>query len=432
MRATWHGDSNGRPNRAAPRAFGLLTRLTLLGCAFVLSLAGAEWWCRDRVPAYVPPGSYVHDVYPVAACDYLPFSLPANLNFTHHHSEFTCVYATNNAGFRDERPIGDSKPPGERRVLCLGDSFVFGWGVQVDKTFVRAAEAELNGERRSMRTPPLPPLGKGGIGEVSFAGASGSNAHQFLACASGWFGNLPVATAAGFNAAWMDSGAAERFRLLNAGYRDGHTLDTYYAFLVNEADRWSPDATVVAIYLGNDLEDLRHNRWEAVDDKGLPTAISTRRWYRDYRGKYVAADRYDPPLPDWLSAFRLPVLAARALRRRTDAWPAHSMAEAIDRADRLIRGIESRCREKRRPTLWLLIPSAGATPESQYCLQTCKRALNDLGAEYFEAGELLEQSGLSADQTYIPDDFHWTPAAHRLVGMELARRIEALITTNLR
>ncbi len=53
------------------------------------------------------------------------------------------TYTVNEAGFRG-RPVTIPKPAETRRVLFLGDSFTFGWGVNDDETFCVRLEALLN------------------------------------------------------------------------------------------------------------------------------------------------------------------------------------------------------------------------------------------------------------------------------------------------
>ncbi|MFH1220892.1 MAG: GDSL-type esterase/lipase family protein [Candidatus Eisenbacteria bacterium] len=59
--------------------------------------------------------------------------------------EFKTEVAINSKGLRDmEYPY--AKPPGTRRILCLGDSYTFGFGVEADETFAKVLERLLNAE----------------------------------------------------------------------------------------------------------------------------------------------------------------------------------------------------------------------------------------------------------------------------------------------
>jgi lysophospholipase L1-like esterase len=57
------------------------------------------------------------------------------------YGEFDVRYHTNELGLR-ERPLHDL--PTGHRVLVLGNSFVEGWGVEVEDSFVRVAERQIN------------------------------------------------------------------------------------------------------------------------------------------------------------------------------------------------------------------------------------------------------------------------------------------------
>lgn len=58
----------------------------------------------------------------------------------------------NQAGIRDREEIGFDKPPGQRRVLCLGDSIPLGWGIRVEDCWVRRIEPALRQRFGDVRT----------------------------------------------------------------------------------------------------------------------------------------------------------------------------------------------------------------------------------------------------------------------------------------
>jgi len=61
-----------------------------------------------------------------------------NLSFEHQTSEFRARYFTNSAGFRVPRQSVEylvAKPKSTYRILLLGPSFAFGWGVDYERSF---------------------------------------------------------------------------------------------------------------------------------------------------------------------------------------------------------------------------------------------------------------------------------------------------------
>ena len=63
------------------------------------------------------------------------------------------VWVENNRfGLRERADIDDQKPAGQRRLLCLGDSFTFGWGIPVEQNWVRLLEDDLRRDGKDVRT----------------------------------------------------------------------------------------------------------------------------------------------------------------------------------------------------------------------------------------------------------------------------------------
>lgn len=71
--------------------------------------------------------------------DRIIFDLKPSLDLTFQRARVR----TNSCGMRDkERSI--AKPPDTYRIALLGDSFVFGWGVEFEQTFAQRLEGNLN------------------------------------------------------------------------------------------------------------------------------------------------------------------------------------------------------------------------------------------------------------------------------------------------
>lgn len=80
-----------------------------------------------------------------------PYAVSPGPNSTYpiERAEFKTMITTNSLNMRD-REVGP-KPAGERRILCLGDSFTFGLGVDFDDTYPQKLEKELRQAALSYR-----------------------------------------------------------------------------------------------------------------------------------------------------------------------------------------------------------------------------------------------------------------------------------------
>lgn len=69
---------------------------------------------------------------------------PANSEVNYKTAEFQITARINHLGFRDyEYPLQKGK---KYRILVIGDSFTFGWGVNIEDTWVKLLEAKLQSE----------------------------------------------------------------------------------------------------------------------------------------------------------------------------------------------------------------------------------------------------------------------------------------------
>jgi lysophospholipase L1-like esterase len=55
-------------------------------------------------------------------------------------------------GLRERETIKHAKPEGQRRIVCIGDSFTYGWGIPVEQGWVRMLEDDLRQDKGDVRT----------------------------------------------------------------------------------------------------------------------------------------------------------------------------------------------------------------------------------------------------------------------------------------
>lgn len=163
-----------------------------------------------------------------AKSDSLPFGLKANLDTVHigNTHEFSYSIKTNSMGFRmSEFP--KEKPSDEYRILMLGDSMTFGYGVEVGENLPSLLEAKLNTY-----------LEQNGIKD-------------------------------------------KKIRIINAGFADGKSPDTYFLYLKKIGLDLKPDLVIVNYFINNDIADLDDTEWVQTDSRGLPEKIVSRTTYID-------------------------------------------------------------------------------------------------------------------------------------------------------
>jgi lysophospholipase L1-like esterase len=95
----------------------------------------------------------------VAPPDSAALVFPPNSAEAFSSSEFHYTVRTNALGMRDH-PVGP-RTPGQCRIAVLGDSFTFGFGLELEATWIKQLEARL---RESCRQVEVLNLGKAGCG----------------------------------------------------------------------------------------------------------------------------------------------------------------------------------------------------------------------------------------------------------------------------
>lgn len=114
----------------------------LLTVSFFLSLLAAEMLLRWHPPvmAYINTRNIVQQTHSQPSPNSTLFYVPrANLSKPFSNREFRTLVTINSQSMRD-REYGLKKPAGVKRIAMLGDSFVFGWGVENKEIFTEILE----------------------------------------------------------------------------------------------------------------------------------------------------------------------------------------------------------------------------------------------------------------------------------------------------
>jgi len=130
------------------------------------------------------------------------------------NGEYNVSAYLNNLGYRGKE-FSIPKPPDNLRVLIIGDSMTFGWGVADSETYPYLIENILKEK---------------GVNNVE---------------------------------------------VINAGYKGGLSPDSFYVYLKNEGLKLSPDIIILGFFVGNDITDLSGNIWEKTDNNGLPEKVAS-------------------------------------------------------------------------------------------------------------------------------------------------------------
>jgi lysophospholipase L1-like esterase len=372
----------------------LLTRLGLVVASLAVTLGLVEAALRLG-PAWSRAGA------PDERAVFNPYRPDGRLGFTlnpgarvrHTNRDFSVAVAVNALGLRGaERAV--ARRPGTARILLLGDSFAFGWGVEQEDTFGAWIERLL--------------------------AARGEPVEIWSAAVPGW------------------------------------STDQHYLYLHIRGLALDPDLVVLAAG-ENDLEELAFNRltldasrlpvrieplWRMIDATGRMRYVGESRgalprddwpgegWLRDHSRLYhwlrfrlakltvlMAVRRARPPAPAWLASdpgrpigalapddLQRALATSREFRLRYHAFLVSAMEEAA-RA----RGI---------PLRTLLVAHGGEAQPADPVLAGLHAACRARRAVCFDSAEVITAAE-TARFTFAHDS-HWNPAGHRRIGEALA------------
>jgi hypothetical protein len=153
--------SPGVSSRFGPRAAGVLAALRNESASAVEAAQAVQGYYEDIADAPVRAGSWLAALEgrptPPHRTQYTDMTRPADEllkrelipNWSGEVEGHTLT--VNRFGMRDRLDRTQAKPPGTRRIACVGSSVVMGYGVNDDATFPYLLEERLNAERPSGR-----------------------------------------------------------------------------------------------------------------------------------------------------------------------------------------------------------------------------------------------------------------------------------------
>jgi hypothetical protein len=289
------------------------------------------------------------------ASDRLPFELAPRFVGKLRGPEFRTEIRLNSQGYR-----GPECQPGS--ILCLGDSFTFGHGVEEGQTWVRLLGSQLN---------------------------------------------QPV---------------------INAGYHGGLYPDGYLVYLRGEGLRLKPSQVVVALFVGNDLDDASlpertQDGWTRVDAQGLPLA-TTDPSSEVFQGRLIRRGAWLPKLPLLRHSRLLNLLWGERRRPRGRAiyeqpWSPRVEAKLVVLRD-LLAAMARSCRAAGVPLRVVLIPQLAQVGRSDlgYPQQRLRQVLEELGMDY------LDLLGRVQPGDYYAGDQHWNASGHARAAALLANWLQ--------
>lgn len=302
------------------------------------------------------------------------------------------VFATNDQGLRN-RAISIPKPAGTIRILVLGDSMVFGWGVYDDLTFVHKTETALRAQ-------------------------------------------FPT----------------KSIEIINAGI-PATGVGNSYLFVKHWIDVISPDIIISELYPYTDVAtDSRESIWTKIDADGLPLEIKTSNITADeygmltpkilpspynisfFRSSHLFLALYQLLVPSVRSPVTLPigkVLLAVCLYK-PERKECAEVLNAKEKVKQLITAMDTIAKERGIRFYALYIPAEFSVSnhithgkygglESIVLPWEKDKIYNDF-LEYFQNSgiSLIDLKPLflshTSEQLFFALDDHWNPAGHALVA----------------
>jgi lysophospholipase L1-like esterase len=193
----------------------------LIGClvlllSIVFSLLVGEYIVKHIFPQSTYKLASLEGLHAMATGENIPFTLQKNLKNSVHMGythEFNHMVNTNSFGTRGAE-FSLTKDQNTYRILFLGDSMTFGWGVEDNQTYPQIIQDNLN--------------------------------------------------------LYLQN---NNFETINSGMASGRTLDSMLVYFKDNGLKYKPDLLVLDFFPWNDFTDLADMKWEKTDQQGYPTKI---------------------------------------------------------------------------------------------------------------------------------------------------------------
>ena len=322
--------------------------------------------------------------------DPLPYSLAPGTRGRLLRDEFDTQVIINAHGYRDD-DFALEKPEGTERILVLGDSFTFGWGVESDETYSQQLEKILAG-------------------------------------------NHP----------------GRSIEVINAGFASGPFPGTYYLYLREKGLELDPDLIVVGLFMGNDIDHERAGEFPfaEVDEDGLPRRFEQKFTFKDghFVMKYPRFRWRYPVLRD-SEVFQLGAESVRTIRKKfedpgeqwiregymyVDPYPPRT-EKRVALIEKLLLGTYRLAKDRGVPILFVMIPTieqvyvGHGTVREDFDLEKPQRILSEFfereGIPYLDLLPALRESA-SDEDLYFWSDQHWNVAGNALAARLLVGPVE--------
>jgi lysophospholipase L1-like esterase len=269
----------------------------------------------------------------------------------------------NSKGLRD-REYPYQKPPGTRRILCLGDSYACGYGVEAEETFAKQLERILN-----------------------------AGAHS-----------------------------GTRWETLNAGVGSTGTAH-HLAYFVKEGHRYEPDLVILCFCQANDFWDnatcgLYTVQGDDLIKRDAPLTGSRRiqrltQWIPGYNSVFAKSHLLNL-VKHRVARFHYRRLAEESERDATHSDPKEDEAD-LRLTCRILASLQEECSKRGSLLILTVIPlphSEEPLPETERLVQFAE----ERNIPYVDLLPRFRSEATRGVRGFHPHDLHWDRAGHRWVA----------------